>query len=176
MKIHLIDTETSPSVGSIVRVNCGENVEFHPVDAEFDDERICQNCLVVHESLKKVSAKHTFALQNEKEAKRMKEIKRYGIYEFDGKENLIFVLKYRTWTKKKINALNSLILKYFLLDRIVYDAGPTGCIEIKRIYKRVKSISDIDVEKVAGHLHNLSRIFEALKFAIDKLLVQAPLV
>lgn len=116
----------------------------------------------------------------------MEEIKRYGIYEFDPivcpllkqtnalvrktpKENLIFVLKYRTWTQNKINAINSLVIKYFLSDRIVDNVGPSGRIEIKPVYKRVKNVASIDVEKVAGHLHDLFRIFKALKFVIDKL-------
>jgi hypothetical protein len=99
----------------------------------------------------------------------MEEIKRYGIYLFDGKENLVFVLKYRDWTKKKINVINSLVLKYFLSDAIVYDIEPNGCLEIKRVYKRVKNIPSVDVEKVAGHLHCLPGIFEALKSVMDKL-------
>jgi formylmethanofuran dehydrogenase subunit E len=64
MKIHLLDTEKSPSVGSIVCANCGGGLKFWPINADLNDSKICKNCLEVHDSLLKVPAKHTFALKN----------------------------------------------------------------------------------------------------------------
>ncbi|MFA5392206.1 MAG: hypothetical protein WC306_00720 [Candidatus Paceibacterota bacterium] len=105
----------------------------------------------------------------------MKKIKLFGLYEFDGKEeNLLFVFRFRNWTKKQINALNSSILKYFVLNRKIYNTGPKGCIKIKPIFKRINSISSvnvesIDVEKVASYLpNNLAVIFLALKPVLDR--------
>lgn len=63
MKVHLLDTEKKPSFRSIVRVNCGEKIEFRPIDAKFDDERTCQNCWRIHLSVSKIPSKHTFCIK-----------------------------------------------------------------------------------------------------------------
>ena len=59
MKIHLLDTDERPIDKSIVSANCGTKVKFIPRYADFDDLKICPDCLEEHLSLRKVN---TFAL------------------------------------------------------------------------------------------------------------------
>lgn len=48
MKIHLLDVDRVPKEGSAVEVNCGKRLVFKSVDAEFDDSRVCEDCLEIH--------------------------------------------------------------------------------------------------------------------------------
>lgn len=64
MKIHILDIQEKPVIGSNVFTNCRKRLKFYPIRAEFDDGRVCPNCLKIHVSLSKVPSKYTFALKN----------------------------------------------------------------------------------------------------------------
>ena len=59
MEIHLLDTDERPIDKSIVSANCGTKVKFIPKYADFDNLRICPDCLEKHLLLRQV---YTFAL------------------------------------------------------------------------------------------------------------------
>lgn len=61
-KIHILDTNEIPGWGSMVRTNCGEQADFYPINASWDDERVCEGCLRKHRLEPQVSAEYTFAL------------------------------------------------------------------------------------------------------------------
>ncbi len=50
MKIHILDANDRPDEGTIVQVNCGEKVAFHPVWVDWKDGRLCNECLAKHRS------------------------------------------------------------------------------------------------------------------------------
>lgn len=62
MKIHILDTDENPAVGSSVIVNCGKELNFDPIDAHWNDGRICEECRKLHAQSPYVASRKTFAL------------------------------------------------------------------------------------------------------------------
>ena len=61
MRIHIIEAEEKPAKGSIVTANCGKQLVFEgPVAVEWDDGRVCGDCLEVYTKAK-ITNKKTFA-------------------------------------------------------------------------------------------------------------------
>lgn len=60
IKIHILDTDAKPVLGSDVAVNCGTQVKFDPINAEWIDDRICQECRRIH--VQNNRSEKTFAL------------------------------------------------------------------------------------------------------------------
>ena len=63
--IHILDTVNRPETGKTILVNCEKTMVFDsPIDASWEDGRVCDNCLMIHRArrgLRYVDAK-TFAL------------------------------------------------------------------------------------------------------------------
>jgi hypothetical protein len=60
MVIHILDTNDVPVEGIMVQVNCGKQVLFDPIAAEWNDGRICSECKKQHNESK--GKKRSFAI------------------------------------------------------------------------------------------------------------------
>lgn len=60
--IHILDTDLKLTAGCIKKVNCGKSVIFCPIEADWDDGRICQECLRLHRTDQNIFAKFTYAI------------------------------------------------------------------------------------------------------------------
>jgi len=62
MKIHILDTEGNPTIGGSVIANCGKELNFDPVDAHWNDDRICEECRRLHTQTPNIASVKTFAI------------------------------------------------------------------------------------------------------------------
>jgi hypothetical protein len=62
MKIHILDTGENPAAGNSVIVNCGKELNFDPIDAHWNDDRICEECRRLHVQTPNVAFRKTFAI------------------------------------------------------------------------------------------------------------------
>ena len=66
-KIHLIEANKKPEIGTIIEVNCGEKVIFKGLVAVmfYEDGRMCEECLSIHRILPKLESKTYAFIQEE---------------------------------------------------------------------------------------------------------------
>jgi len=60
--IHITDRNDVPKEGSMVAMNCGVMVSFNRINANWNDGRVCRECLAAHRDGRCTVGQKTFAV------------------------------------------------------------------------------------------------------------------